>query len=185
MAEDFASAETEPGWVNIAGPDCDIARATGQLDFVLASGMDTSCYHVARPRFDLTSSSVAVQMIEAMETTEDALSSLRVGPDEQNWLEMRVQGGQLKAVKAVGGVSSSVWFIDYLPTMHSQMRIREADGTVYFDTSDGETWTSVADIPVPFDIDAVEVRLTVVVVGLPLTTGRTVRFDHYNEGLPP
>jgi hypothetical protein len=185
MAEDFASTDSEPGWMTIAGTDCEISRASGELDFALAFGMDTSCYHVARPRFDLTGSSVAVEMIEAMEASEDALSSLRVGPDDENWLEMRVQGGQVKAVKSVDSVSSPVWMDDYLPAMHSQMRIREASGTVYFDTSDGQTWSSVADIPVPFDLDAVEVRLAVVVVGLPLTTGRTVRFDHYNEGLPP
>src|SRR5206468_4627856 len=56
-------------------------------------------------------------------------------------------GGHLKAKYMLNGASFTAVDLTYVPTTHLWWRIREASGTVYWETSpDGVTWTQQASV---------------------------------------
>lgn len=185
FGQDFDEPPDGEAWFSIDGTGCAINYVDGALQFDLTAGTNGTCSHLARPRFDLTGSSAGVELVEPLDTTDDALAALRLFADSENWLEMRVVGGVLKVVPVVDGVSSTAWEATFVPTVHSLWRIREVDGNVYFEAHDGANWAALLAMANPFDLTAVEVRMSIVVLDDPLVEDRTVRFDNYNLNLPP
>ncbi|HUN38464.1 MAG TPA: hypothetical protein VMU95_41265 [Trebonia sp.] len=68
-------------------------------------------------------------------------TALQVGSSSSNYFEMHYDGANLVAVYEAAGVPTTVGTVAYSATNHAWWRIREFDGSVYFDvSSDGITW---------------------------------------------
>ena len=182
---DFEGPVAAEPWTELPDVSCAISLVGGELHFDLAAGMDGSCHFAARPRFDLTGSSAGIKIVEPIDPDEDAISGLRLHADSENWIEMRVTGGTLKVVLSRAGTASSPWSTGYLPNENQYWRISEEGGDVQFQTHDGTAWVTRYQTEDPFDLTALELRLSVVVQAVPLTQDLVVRFDDYNHELPP
>lgn len=182
---DFEDPDAFDAWTEITDPGCSITVKGGLLQFDLDSGMVGSCHFVAGPRFDLTGSSAGIEIVEAIDASEDALSSFRLYADLENWIEMRVTGGILKLVLMRAGTPSAPFATEFMPSEHATWRMREQGAAVQFQTHNGTSWKTLYELDAPFDLTALEMRLTVIVQSTSLTQGRVVTFDNYNLNLPP
>jgi hypothetical protein len=94
--------------------------------------------------FDLTSSSIDTHVVQVPATgngTTEALFEVRY--DADNYLTMFVSGGGFYARLRQASVNTTSALPAYNATTHAYWRIREAAGTVYFDTSsDRASWTN-------------------------------------------
>ena len=106
---------------------------------------------------DLTGSSVLVQGVNVGNT---AITSWEVYPlklylDDNNYFEFVVAGGNIIIRYKVGGSTTTIDTIAYSDEVG--FRIRELDGTIYYDTSDGTEWTNIGDVSTPFVITALRI----------------------------
>lgn len=68
---------------------------------------------------------------------------LLLTPDLTNGYAIGYESGDLQGEYIVGGNGTVIGTLTYSATAHAWIRIREAAGTVYFDTApDGKTWTN-------------------------------------------
>ena len=75
-------------------------------------------------------------------------------------INFSVNGGTINAYCRVGGVDGTPQSATYVPATHRWLRIREAGGTLYWDTSpDGTTWALFHSLAAPFAVTALTVRL--------------------------
>lgn len=89
-------------------------------------------------------------------------------------------GRDLSFQTTVGGVVSTVASTTYDPINHDFLRIREAGGTVYYETSeDGSSWDIRASTPSVFSLSSVYVQLYAGYWGAETSPG-TVLFDNLN-----
>lgn len=108
--------------------------------------------------------------------------SLLLGNSTSNALTIRYNatGALIEAVKVVAGVATVVGSVAYSTVLHRWVGIREAAGTIYFDTSpDGVSWTRFASTAAPFALVGYGARLYADVATSVGNTGTAV-FDAFN-----
>jgi hypothetical protein len=89
-------------------------------------------------------------------------------------------GRDLSFQTTSGGVVSTVASTTYDPINHDFLRIREAGGTVYYETSeDGSSWDTRASTPSVFSLSSVYVQIYAGYWGTETSPG-TVLFDNLN-----
>jgi hypothetical protein len=95
--------------------------------------------------YDLTGSSVFMEVITVPNPATNADALLRVYTDANNWFRWIYEAGTLYAQRNKASVQVTLASFAYDPALHRWWRIRESGGVVYFDTSaDGKTWTNQA-----------------------------------------
>jgi hypothetical protein len=108
---------------------------------------------------DLTESSI---LVEGVDVGNTAIESWEVYPlklylDDNNYFEFAIGGGNIIIRYKVGGSATTIDTIAYSDEVG--FRIRELDGTIYFDTSNGTEWTTVGDVVTPFAITALRIDI--------------------------
>ena len=84
--------------------------------------------------------------------------------------------------KYVGPTYVGMQTVQYDPTAHRWWRLREAQGTTFWETSpDNATWTVQYSEPTPFSLAAVNIRLEASVAGTPVASPGVTIFE--NVGL--
>ena len=114
--------------------------ASGRLS-ITPTGSYPSLY--TNSQYDLTSSYVVMQLVQAPNIGNGSISAtLQMKVDNNNSEEIAVEGSNIVFREKVSGTSSDTT-IPYDSVAHAWWRIREASGTVYWDTSpDSVNWTN-------------------------------------------
>lgn len=109
--------------------------------------------------FNLTASNFHLQLAAA---GSQSIGSLEAYPiivrlDTSNEVFFVVAGGFIAAWKKVAGVSTLLASTAYSAVTHAWLRVREAAGTTYWDTSaDATTWTTLHSVSNPIVVTAVQ-----------------------------
>lgn len=108
-------------------------------------------------------------------------ATLLLTRDSQSYIQYGYQGVTDKLVaarKVSGGSYSEIANVAYNATNHKWIRIREASGTIYFDTStDGITWSNFTSLTNPFSLGNLSVKIN---GGTFLAAPGTIIFDELN-----
>lgn len=100
------------------------------------------------------------------------------------WVITTGGGGTLTAYKKISNTQTSIFSEAYSATDHRWLRIREAGGTTYWDTSaDGVTWVNKVSASNPIVVTALKPILMAGMWQNESPNNRTAVFDNFN--LPP
>jgi len=104
----------------------------------------------SKETYDLTGCSVFVQVLEGL-TTDESYTSLQLIAGSE-FIEIVRWNGYLRFKRVLGGVHEELSIVSHDLVDHAYWRMREQDGTTYWDTSpDGKSWQNwaMAENPVP------------------------------------
>lgn len=153
FVDTFGTADTAKWTGYGAGP----AVTAGQLNIVPTTGYPSL---ISIGQYDLIASSAAVQLVSppavGTGTTQAYVLQLRL--DGNNLVQWFYGNGSMLADYVVGGAETPLNTTAYSSTTHAWLRIREASGTIFWDTSaDGVTWNNVTSLANPFTLAALNV----------------------------
>lgn len=157
LFDDFNDNSTSAAkWPNAYGS---YSEASQEVTFNYTSGSSNySGYKSTATAYDLTGSYIYAKVVSA---GNQALASFQVIPVEAddataaNKLTWYVNNGNIHAQKVVGGTATDLASVAYNSATHKFFRIREKDGTTYWDYStDGVTWTNLASAANPMTVSA-------------------------------
>lgn len=135
------------GTTAVANSECSI-----QADTAYDSGI------VSTVNYNLTASSAAAQMLPFIATSGE--TGLEVSDAAGNNARIYLGGTVLTAQLVQGGMTTAGTPVTYSATNHSWWRIREALGTLYFETApDGLTWTLLWSTTYTFSVTALYVQV--------------------------
>ena len=96
-------------------------------------------------QYNLTGSSASVRLVQRPNvgngSTEDIFFLGIYGDSGAHRLSWDLTGSNLVATRKVAGTQTTIATLTYSATAHQGLRIREASGTIYWETFDGTTWT--------------------------------------------
>ena len=182
LTDNFNDNTTDTNlWTTFNSP----VETSGQLQ--ITSGL-TSIYrgYTSTAYYSLKDSYVHMQLVDG---GNQALTSWEVIPvqayvDSNNGLSWLLTGGTLLARKRIGGVASTVSSVAYNATTHAWLRIRESNGTIYYDYSADSagaptSWINFTTLAVPFSITNMLTEPYAGNYGIELST-TTSKFDNFN-----
>lgn len=103
--------------------------------------------------YDLTGSMAYVHVLAVPSAATSADAELRLEIDGSNYLRWVYEAGTLYAQYNVAGSKTTLFSVAYSSSTHAYWRIREASGTIFWDTStDGITWTNRASVANPIAV---------------------------------
>jgi hypothetical protein len=118
----------------------------------------------AKANYDFTGSYVFAKVTPATggTGTRETLMEIQGVDSVNNKISFYVSGPTLFARTTSGGANTPVFSATYDPVNHLWLRLREAGGTTFYDTSpDGHTWTNFASTANPaWDIAHISVGFT-------------------------
>lgn len=181
LQDDFNDNSTSHVWERSRTElDCTYAEKNGQVVVHPSPTIDAYCGYRTDAAYDLTSSAVAVEIAQMVNTAANV---------DMN-LEMNCRGGLLRITQNLGTLTSSyaiqgspfeMGSSAYDGMKHHWWRIREADGTIYWEVSpDGKAWTEEGKTANPFDVSACDVFLYVE-TGNNVSMPGEARFDNLNR----
>jgi hypothetical protein len=144
-------------------PDVGRAReVNGRIEIPLPSGHAGTAYGQlwSRSQYDLTDSEVRVELVRAL-VPHLALETFLTARDAGgNYLKLTLSNGTLWCNQYAGGTSVTFKLASYDPGLHRWLRLREAHGTIHYETSpDCETWTILFSNGAPFNLSSVAIVL--------------------------
>jgi len=102
-------------------------------------------------RYDLRNDSLTIEIAEMLNTDEPAAATFLFHDTWGDYAEFLQQQGMLAFNLWIDDTRLSNTMVDYDPTAHRWWRYREADGTLYWDTSpDGVNWTTRSSVTTPY-----------------------------------
>ncbi|HEX2203962.1 MAG TPA: vanadium-dependent haloperoxidase [Longimicrobium sp.] len=133
-----------------------IRELNGRVEIRPASGGTGYSGYAACTTYDLTGSHVSVELVRAMSPRVAGEAYLSLGLDANNWINLAVWDGRIGVNRRVAGVLSHPHSVPYDPARHRWLRLREAAGVTYWETSaDGESWEVLFSQANPFALTAV------------------------------
>ncbi len=183
LTDDFTDGSRSDAWLPSQSSHCTMAEIATGLDFALQPS-PSQCEYISSYGYDLTGSSVAVQVVRAPTKADGAVSWLRLVANEldSSGYEISVDEGTLQFLrKNADGSSNTGATMPFDPQMHAWWRLREQGGMMYGETSpDGKTWTTqVSEVPA-FAVTAVRTHLGVSVYDQAATAPGHVGFTNLN-----
>jgi hypothetical protein len=163
--------------------ECSFAEQDGELQFNLTGAALYNCGVVLAPGYDMTGSSVTIE-VPALTPGQPELNVwLEAFVDEDNAVSVGVHDGSVTFGYKLAGASYTPASASYSPSTHRWWRLREAGGETYWETSpDGSSWTVGLQVASPIDLSAINVMLAAECwdgCSAPVA----VSFDNYNR--PP
>ena len=187
LVDNFNDNATDSAkWVaygNPGGAADRLREANGRLEIRPASGASGYSGYESVATYDLTRSYASVEVVRALSTPAAAAGTfLRAHIDGNNRIELGISQGLISPLYVVAGSYTYFEQRPYDPDLHRWLRLRERDGTTYWETSrDGCDWTVLASRPNPINLGAV--RLTIATGAYQAVTAPgTVIFDNFNTG---
>ena len=185
LADDFAGTTASPQWYSYANAGGSVAQSGGDLVVTLQasqpvgySGYDSSW------TYDLRNSRVFVEVPQTTSVATHAQTDIQILGDNNEAFTILEEAGSLEAQKFVGAAQTMLGSTTYSPSQHRWWQIREAAGTLYFETSpDGVTYTQFATAPTPSWAFAVDVTLEAGAYQTETNPG-SARFGQINGGTP-
>ncbi len=179
FTDDFAT-ESSAKW---GGFSSDVYVASGQLTVV-----PTSSYHglFSQSTYDLTGSYAMVELVQAPPVGNGSIEAgITMQVSSGNTESFLVAGTGLSMRETISGSHNDTW-ITYNATAHRWLRIREAAGTVYWETSpDTLNWTTQrSKVSGLGSLSTVTVTLYAGFWGTEPSPGTAI-FDNLNIAVPP
>ena len=171
LADDFSSGTLAPNWIDHTG--C-IVENVGEITAPLPANMSQFCLAYTVASYHLTCDAITMHVPETTTPTLRVQTVVYIaGATASTDLILEAGGFQL------GGVDIGV----YDPVADAWWRLREAAGTLSFDTSpDGTTWSARGGIADPMPLDHIGI-----IIGAgayqPIASPGRARFRCYN--VPP
>ena len=111
--------------------------------------------------YDLTGDDVAIQLVQPPNVGNGGtMCSLELGPVQSGTNPALHAWSWSNGQLAASNQSGWLWWTTYDPYNHAFLRIREAGGTVYYETSpDGSTWVTQTTTPATFSMSSTYVRI--------------------------
>lgn len=131
--------------------------------------------------FDAIGSSLFARVTPAPVGAGTTQTIMRIAVDTNNRVTYYTDGGGILTARITNaGINTDVVIGTYDPYSHAWWRLREAAGTIYFDTApDGWTWTNRASIAYAWDASAVQAVFLCGYYGTE-AAGMTAYVDHVN-----
>ena len=131
----------------------------------------------------LNNSYAQIEIPTMVSTTTNAQCFLKLSIDGSNALQIVKEAGTLYFQKVVATTTTSVGSVAYNASTHLWWRIREANGTTYWDTStDGDAWTNGASAANPIAVDGLLPEFGAGTYQSEVLPG-TAHFDNFNFSL--
>jgi len=182
LKDDFDDGVTAHLWDrSYDGNGCTYMEAGGELVIMPAMTTSEYCGYGSAMGYDLTSSAATVEIKQTPDTAKDTATYLTL-ETEQGILEIGQEGTDIAMRYEKPGMTADLAVIPYDPVAHRWWRIREQNGTTYWETSaNGMTWTIRAQAPNPVSITTVDVYL-IAGTGSAVMTPGEAHFDNFNIG---
>lgn len=138
-----------------------LAETDGKLVVTLVPNDSSGASYVSASSFDLTNSSVLIEVPSAVSTMDGSSTRIALGAPGDQGVEMSVAQGHLYFNMRVLNNTQEIGSLLYSPVDHRWWRIRESANTLYWETSpDGKAWQIQAQqSPVPIPIDVLDLYI--------------------------
>lgn len=160
---------------------CTYDETGGELVIMPATSTSAYCGYTSASAYDLRSTSATVEVTKTPDIMEDTATYFTL-EGKGGFVEIAQEGANLIMRYETPVTSADLAAIPYNAVQHRWWRIREKNGTTYWETSpNGTTWTIGAQTANPLPLDMLDVSLAA-------GTGSTVNnpgeahFDHFNFG---
>ena len=163
------------------GDGCSHVEMGGELIITPSTTTSTYCGYTSAQSYDLTSNSATVEVAQTPNTSADTATFFKL-EGEKGLLAIVQEGGELFMRYQTVGNSSDLAAKPYDPIAHRWWRIREKNGTTYWETSaNGTNWTIAAQTMNPVPVTAFDIQL-VAGTGSAVMNPGEAHFDHFNIG---
>jgi hypothetical protein len=152
LADDFQSTTKAPAWNTYAYNGTSLAQGGGELvaTMVPTGGAGAYAGYSSYHTMDLRDARFYVHVTQVLSTATRGVTRFQATPDINNNITILEAAGVLYALTNTAGTVVNVGSTPYDATADAWWQLREAQGTVYFETSpDGQTFTAFANTPTP------------------------------------
>ncbi len=161
--DDFDDQKRGPLWspTNNGELECTMSEdAQGHLRVDYQAGDTGICRYLSGPAFDLTASTVTVQLVDPPNEADNDMAVFALERDYDNLVEMRLTGGTITLSKRAKGIDSKILEVPFDAMAHGWWRISQQGSSLHFQVaSDGKDFKTLHSLPTPFAVDAVEIQL--------------------------
>jgi hypothetical protein len=159
---------------------CTSTQNTGEFVVTPAAVANSYCSYVSGTAYQLAGSSIEIKVTGMVDTSTVAEAYLEVNdPTSTDMMAIDQQEGSLTFRKRINNTYTNIYSVTYSPTAHLYWRIRESDGMVTAETSDGNTWTALGP-PVADPIETTWIQLEIGAGTYSGATGGSAHFDDLN-----
>lgn len=163
LTDDFADGAESMRWARSwEEQNGMLAEQDGQFVIHYVPNAEAYAGLVSASAFDLTSSSIVIEVPVAPPESAQAHIGLELNGPLENDVEMVVEQGKLKFGVEIADTHQELGSVLYSAQDHRWWRIREASNTLYWETApDGKTWTTrmqVSPPPVPINVLDIEIH---------------------------
>jgi hypothetical protein len=132
----------------------DAREVNRRLEVRVPSGLaNVYAGHTAKGTYDLTASEIRVELVQAPRTGQ---ARLRAYLSEGNELSIGLVDGLFRCEQQAGSAYTVFLAVPYDAEAHRWLRIRELNGTVYWDVSpDAFVWNTLYSNPAPFAVTSI------------------------------
>lgn len=158
LVDSFDTGEFFPNWESLSDASCTIARGGGNLAMSFTGAGPSFCGIDSRHLFDLRDSEVVLDaaLVPQQPGFAAYLTLSRVGDDDTR-VEIN-RGSDLVFRQTVDGAEVGTGSTPYSAVNHRYWRLRESDGTIFWDTSpDGSSWTTQGEASAMFDLGQLQI----------------------------
>jgi hypothetical protein len=147
LRDDFNDGVAGAEWIPSAPSGVTVTEASQYLSIRLAAGSaDIEGVYRSRNAYDLTSSEVAVEVLGIA----GEITALEVRDFADRGAAIAVEGANLLALTLDGTAETQRASVRYSATTHRYWRLREASGTLFWETSaDRTTWATLHSQALP------------------------------------
>jgi hypothetical protein len=186
LVDDFDDNVTDPAlWTatTTVGPLIErIREVNGRLEIRPAGTPLGYARYDSVQSYDLEGSLTGVEVVRTLRQTLGASTQFTAVAGAGNSVGFSASNTDLSVFRYLGGAFAQLAEVSYDPAAHRWWRLRESDGTTFWETSpDNATWTVLHSMPNPFALTAVTVRLEAGVSGTAVGAPGVAIFD--NVGL--
>jgi hypothetical protein len=169
-------------WVEWSDPDFTIGISSGVLVIAPPAPAVTYGYGnvTSQNSYDLRGCAMWVEVVAIADPSQNGETYFSATVDNDNKASFAIWEDGLYFTLDVGAVTTDTAHVTYSPTQHRWWRLREAGGTISWETSpDGHSWNNRLQAVSPAFMDHVKLRLSAGVKAAATSPGEA-QFDNVN-----
>lgn len=152
-----SNAWTVPGCLE----GCAMTESNGELAFLHDVATSSACSYTTASAYDLHANAASIELTAPPDPASDGSLVFQLTRNSTNFLQFRIKHGELYCVQALDGdCGVDLAYTQFSPVDHRWLRFREADGTIYYETSaDGIDWHTQTSTVEPFQTHALGLKI--------------------------